>query len=94
MIAVTLSPRIRKTAEKLPPDVREKAGEVIAAVAAAFGDPHKHQGLGLRKLARRSYEARVHLQWRVVFLHDGKSLIAYDVMNHDEVVLWLRGQRK
>ncbi|MDD5138961.1 MAG: hypothetical protein PHY43_01720 [Verrucomicrobiales bacterium] len=94
MIAVILSPRIRKTADKLPPDVREKAGKVIAAVAAAFGDPHKHSGLGLRKLARRSYEARVHLQWRVVFIHDGKSLIAYDVMNHDEVATWLRGQRK
>lgn len=94
MIAVTLSPRIRKTAEKLPPDVREKAGKVIAAVAAAFGEPHKHSGLGLRKLARRSYEARVHLQWRVVFIHAGKSLIAYDVMDHDEVASWLRGQRK
>jgi len=30
----------------------------------------------------------------VVFIHDGSSLIAYDVMNHDEVALWLRGQRK
>lgn len=94
MIAMLLSPRIRKTADKLPPDVREKAGKAIAAVAAAFGDPHKHQGLGLRKLARRSYEARVHLQWRVVFIHEGKSLIAYDIMNHDEVATWLRGQRK
>jgi hypothetical protein len=94
MIAVTLSPRIRKTAEKLPPDVREKAGKVITAVAAAFGDPHKHQGLGLRKLARRSYEARIHLQLRVVFIHEGEGLTAYDIMNHDEVAIWLRGQRK
>jgi hypothetical protein len=94
MIAVTLSPRIRKTAEKLPPDVREKAASTIAAVAAAFGEPHKHGGLGLRKLARRSYEARIDLRWRVVFIHQGKSLFAYDVMTHDEVALWLRGQRK
>jgi hypothetical protein len=36
----------------------------------------------------------VHLQWRVVFIYDGKTLIAYDVMNHDEVSLWLRGQQK
>ncbi len=36
----------------------------------------------------------VHLQWRVVFIHDEKALIAYDVMTHDEVALWLRGQRK
>ena len=94
MIEVLLSERIKRTAEKLPPDLREKASGAIARVAEAFGDPHQHRGLGLRKLARRSYEIRVHLQWRVVFIHDGTSLIAYDVMNHDEVALWLRGQRK
>jgi mRNA-degrading endonuclease RelE of RelBE toxin-antitoxin system len=94
MIRVLLSERIRKTAGKLPPGVREKASRTIVDVGAAFGDPHQHRGLGLRKLARRSYEVRVHMQWRVVFVYDGKNLIAYDVMNHDEVLLWLRGQRK
>lgn len=94
MIRVLLSERIKKTADKLPPAVREKAAKAIASVGSAFGDPHQHRGLGLRKLARRSYEIRVHLQWRVVFIHDGKALVAYDVMNHDEVSLWLKGQRK
>jgi mRNA-degrading endonuclease RelE of RelBE toxin-antitoxin system len=94
MIRVLLSERIRKTAGKLPPAVREKASQALADVGAAFGDPHQHRGLGLRKLAGRSYEIRVHLQWRVVFIYDGKALIAYDIMNPDEVSLWLRGQRK
>ena len=94
MIEVLISERIRKTADKLPLDLREKASQAISKVAAAFGDPHQHRGLGLRKLARRSYEIRVHLQWRVVFVHDGTSLIAYDIMNHDDVALWLRGQSK
>jgi hypothetical protein len=94
MIRVLLSERIKKTADKLPPGVRKKAAQAIADVAAAFGDPHRHRGLGLRKLAKRSYEIRVHLQWRVVFLHDQKTLVAYDVMTHDDVTLWLRGQRK
>ncbi len=94
MIRVLLSERIKKTAVNLPPGVREKASQAIAEVAAAFGDPHRHRGLGLRKLARRSYEIRVHLQWRVVFLHDEKVLVAYDVMTHDGVSLWLRGQKK
>jgi mRNA-degrading endonuclease RelE of RelBE toxin-antitoxin system len=94
VISVLLSERISKTADKLPPDTRDKVSQAIADVAAAFGDPHKHRGLGLRKLARRSYEIRVQRQWRVVFIHDGETLIAYDVMNHDEVSLWLRGQRK
>ena len=93
MIRILLSERIQKTAGKLSPDLREKASHAIAAVGTAFGDPHQHRGLGLRKLAKRSYEIRVHLQWRVVFIYDGKDLIAYDIMNHDEVQLWLRGHR-
>jgi plasmid maintenance system killer protein len=94
VISVLLSERIRKTAEGLLADLRDKVSQAIAEVSAAFGDPHKHRGLGLRKLARRSYEIRVQRQWRVVFIQDGETLIAYDVMNHDEVALWLRGQRK
>ena len=94
MIRVLLSERIKKTAGKLPPEVREKATQAIADVGAIFGDPHQHRGLGLRKLARRSYEIRVHLQWRVVFILDEQTLIAYDVMNHDQISRWLRGQRK
>jgi mRNA-degrading endonuclease RelE of RelBE toxin-antitoxin system len=94
VISVLLSERIRKTADRLPPDIRDKISQAIAEVAAAFGDPHQHRGLGLRKLARRSYEIRVQRQWRVVFIHDGETLIAYDVMKHDGVAIWLRGQRK
>ncbi|MBP7950097.1 MAG: hypothetical protein KA004_10605 [Verrucomicrobiales bacterium] len=94
MIEVLLSERIRKTAAKLPPGLRGKVSRTISKVAAAFGDPHAHRGFGLRKLAERSYEIRVHLQWRVVFIHDGTSLIAYDIMNRDDVALWLRGQRQ
>jgi plasmid maintenance system killer protein len=94
VISILLTERIRKTADKLPPDLRDKASEAIAQVSAAFGDPHKHRGLGLRKLAKHSCEIRVQRQWRVVFIHDGETLIAYDVMSHDEVSLWLRRQPK
>jgi len=74
--------------------MRDKVSQAIAKVSAAFGDPHQHRGLGHRKLARRSYEIRVQGQWRVVFIQDGETLVAYDVMDHDEVARWLRGQRK
>jgi hypothetical protein len=94
MIRVLLSERIQKTAAGLPPELRAKAAQAITDVAAAFGEPHQHRGLGLRKLAGRSYEIRVHRHWRVVFIHEGPALIAYDLMNHDEVALWLRGRRK
>jgi len=56
MIRVLLSERIKKTADKLSPDLHVKASQAIAAVGNAFGDPHHHRGPGLRKLAKRSYE--------------------------------------
>jgi hypothetical protein len=94
VIRVLLSERIQKTARGLSQEIRLKTARTISTVSGAFGDPHRHRGLGLRKLAARSYEVRIHLQWRVVFLHDGSDLIAYDIMNHDQVARWLRGQRK
>lgn len=94
MIRVELSARIQKTAAKLPEEVRAKASAALRAVAEGFGQPHAHTGLGIRKLGKRSYEIRVHLQWRIVLLHTEGLLTAYDVMNHDEVRQWLKGQRK
>ena len=93
MIPIVLSERIQKTASKLPSELREKCSKAIAEVGKAFGEPHRHRGLGLRKLAARSYEVRVALQWRVVFLHIDDELIAYDIMNHDQVVQWLKRMR-
>ena len=94
MIAIDIGPRLRKSAARLGPAVTAKAKEVLRAVQQSFGDPHRHAGLGLRKLGRRSYEARVWLQWRIVFLQEADRLIAYDLMNHSEVRQWLKGQRK
>ncbi len=90
MIRVDIGPRVASTARRLGPEVTAQAEAKIAAVAAQFGQPHTHSGLGLRKLGRRSYEVRVWLQWRVVFLHEGDRLTAYDIMNHDEVRAWLK----
>ena len=92
MIRVVLTARIRKTAGRLGPELTAEANRIIAAVSESFGQPHAHSGLGLRKLGRRSYEARIGLQWRVVFLHTGDTLTAFDIMTHDEVRAWLKGQ--
>ena len=39
MIEVLLSEGIRRTAVKLPPELREKTSQAISKVVAAFGDP-------------------------------------------------------
>jgi hypothetical protein len=92
MIRIIVAARLRKTLDEQPEAVRLKSEAALVAVSKAFGDPHRHRGLGIRKLARRSYEIRVHLQWRIVLIHDGDSLVAFDLMNHDEITAWLRGR--
>ena len=94
MIRVQISARLQKRAAKLTPELREAASATIAAVAESFGNPHQHGGLGLRKLGKRSFEVRVHRQWRGIFILDGEVLTAFDLMNHDEVRRWVRNQAK
>ena len=92
MIRIIIAARLRKTLDQQPEAVRLKSEKALVAVAKTFGDRHRHRGLGIRKLAKRSYEIRVHLQWRIVLIHDGDSLVAFDLMNHDEITAWLRGR--
>ena len=65
-----------KNSPRLTPELRQKISQSIQEVGQVFGDPHQHRGLGLRQLARRSYEIKVHLQWRIVFIHKDAALIA------------------
>jgi hypothetical protein len=92
VIAIVLGPRFVRAARKLGPDSRAKAEAALGAVADQFGDPHRHGGLGLRKLARRLWECRIDLELRIVFIQDQKRLRAYDIMTHDELRAWLKNR--
>ena len=93
MIRVDVGPRFLRTALKLGPQFTAKAEEKLSLVMARFADPHRHSGLGIRKLGPNSYEIRLWLQWRIVFIQESDRLIAYDIMNHDEVRAWLKGRK-
>ena len=76
MIRLDIGPRVFKTLTRLGTEITTKAEQKLREVQTHFGDPHRHSGLGLRKLGRRSYEIRVWLQWRIVLLHDHDRLTA------------------
>jgi hypothetical protein len=92
MIRVEVGPRLVRTARKLGAKVTAEAEDRLRQVAEQFGDPHRHSGLGLRKLGRLSYEARIWLDWRIVFIREPDRLTAYDIMNHDQVGAWMKGR--
>jgi mRNA-degrading endonuclease RelE of RelBE toxin-antitoxin system len=77
----------------LPKEQRREVGETIVGVQEAFGNPHQHVGLGLRKLQHRHYEVRLGLGQRLVFEDRGDALHFKMLGRHDEVRRFLKGLR-
>jgi mRNA-degrading endonuclease RelE of RelBE toxin-antitoxin system len=75
----------------LPKGQRHEVGEAIAGVQEAFGQPHRHLGLGLRKLQRGHYEVRLGLGQRLVFEDRGDTLHFKLFGGHDAVRRFLKG---
>ena len=93
MIDVFLGPRFLRSAKELSPEVRAKIETALALLAEQFGDPHRHGGLGLRKLGRAEWECRIDLRLRIILLKDADGLTAFDIMDHNEVRAWLKSRR-
>jgi mRNA-degrading endonuclease RelE of RelBE toxin-antitoxin system len=90
VIRVFLSRKCVRSLASLTPQQREKAEAVLRDVSDTFGQPHRHAGTGLRNLFGDYYECRIELALRIVLLHRHDSLLAYDVMTHDQLRAFLR----
>jgi hypothetical protein len=66
--------------------------QTLRKVQAAFGQPHVHSGLSIRKIAPDTFECRTDLKLRLVFVAC-KGLLLFDFAgDHDEVQNYLRGK--
>ena len=92
MIRMDLGPRFLRALRRIKPDITDEAEKRLAQIAAGFGSPHTHGGLGLRKLEHRAYEARIGLHYRLLLIHETDRLTAFDVMAHEEVRRWLKSK--
>jgi hypothetical protein len=93
MVRVDVTERFVKKARSLGAEATTRAQQQLTRLAAEFGNPHAHRGLGLRKIGRRSYEIRLWLRWRIVIIQEPDRLTAYDIMDHNEVVQWLKRRK-
>jgi hypothetical protein len=93
MIRIDVGPRLSRAARKFGDQVIAEVEAKLILVAQHFGDPHRHSGLGLRKLGRRSFEARVGRGWRIIFIRELDRLTAYDLMDHHQVTQWLKARK-
>ena len=64
---------------------------ILVEMQHGFGDPHRHAGLGIRKLQSGVFECRAGLSLRLIFLAR-KGVLTFDFAgNHGQVKNYLRG---
>ncbi len=87
---ILLTERFQKIVSKLSLDERTKVFEALLGIPKAMQNPHRHAGIGLRKLHQSGiYEARIGLGLRLVFAFRKGELILAMVGSHDAVRKYL-----
>jgi len=86
-----LSESFRNRVRNYPKETRGKIGRALQLLEQDFGHPHRHQGLGIRKLAGNFFEIRVGLDIRLVFQNRAECLLFLTAGNHNKVQKFLRG---
>ena len=88
---LALAERFQLDLRVLRGEQRALVFETILALPGALGDPHRHAGLGIRKLhASGIWEARVGLGLRLVFSLESGFLTLVRAGSHDEIRRFLR----
>ncbi len=91
MKPLDLSGTFRAHVRMYPKEMRGKIGLALQQLERDFGQPHRHHGLGIRKLTGNFFEIRVGLDIRLVFQNRADSLLFVLAGNHAEVQKFLRG---
>ena len=87
---LSLDPAVLKRLKELPRADKSQCLLLLCDLVDAFGQPHVHAGMGIRKLGEKLFECRAWLDVRFVFQDRGVDLYVSFVGNHDEVRALLR----
>jgi len=88
-VKLLATPRFLKS---VPADRQTEVWTAMRAAAAAYGQPHLHAGLGLRRI-KPFMECRCGLDLRLVFQREGTALVFHLCGTHSEVKSFLNNQR-
>lgn len=64
--------------------------DAIDALQAGFGQPHRHLGIGIRRLDDAVFECRAGLRLRLLFQAGEGVLTLFFVGSHDEIRRFIR----
>jgi mRNA-degrading endonuclease RelE of RelBE toxin-antitoxin system len=87
---LALAPQFIRQYRRLSRTDQQFCDAALEALSDAFGDPHRHTGLGIRALRRGVYECRASVAVRIGFTRHGETLLLQAVGNHDAIRAWLR----
>ena len=74
----------------LPKSSRDLCQDSIFELVEAFGRPHQHLGLSIRKLKPSVFECRASLELRILFLDRPDRLVVAFIGTHDQIQKELR----
>ena len=87
---LALAPPFPRHYRLLSKSEQQPCDSAVEALPFAFGQPHRHVGLGLRSLRRGVYECRASPALRIGFTRHGDRLLLHTVGSHDTIRRWLR----
>ena len=87
---LAIDPAVLERLRRLPKVARVDCLLSLCEILEAFGRPHAHSGLGIRKLGAKLFECRAGVSLRFVFQDRGSELFVFFCGNHDEVKALLR----
>ena len=91
VFAVELATSWDRWAKRRSEDELMEVNKRITELVQAFGKPHEHAGLGIRRLEGNAFEFRISRGLRVIFLFlKPLTLRLIMIGNHNDVRAWLK----
>jgi hypothetical protein len=82
---LVVKPAVFARLAALPKSERDECWDALLQLAATFGQPHVHSGIGIRKLGRHLFECRGNRYLRFLFLDLNDSVEVRFLGDHDEL---------
>ena len=82
---LSIDPAVLRRLKGLPKDEKADCLSALCELPEAFGCPHVHSGLGIRKLGDKIFECRGNVSLRFIFQDRPSDLFVSSLGNHDEV---------
>jgi hypothetical protein len=92
-VTILSRPSFERAFSKLTSEAQAEVRTRAALLPQAFGNPHVHAGLGVRKVGKY-FEFRAGLKCRVLFVVRKGDVVLVTAGNHDEIVRFVRENPK